>query len=220
MRVPALYIITNRRLTEGRPLVDTLARALEGAADAGVSPGTVAVQLREKDLETRAVVDLARSLRALTTAFGAALYINDRVDVALAVGADGVHLTGTSMAPDDVRAIAPALSVAVSAHGRADLERTSHDANVRFAVLGPIFDTPDKRRFGPPLGLAALAAATGLPRPLPVLAIGGITVENLSACLASGAAGVAVIRAILGAADPKKIAFWFSKSILERGRTH
>lgn len=87
--VPRLYLITDRHATGGRPLRDVVAAALHGA---GPAASQVAVQLREKDLPARALVELARELRAITTAAGAGLFINDRVDVALAVNADGVHL--------------------------------------------------------------------------------------------------------------------------------
>ena len=94
------------------------------------------------------------------------LYVNDRVDVALAVGADGVHLGGDVAAPAESRAIAPALAIAVSTHGLAEVARGARDpARVAFAVFGPIRDTPSKRRYGPPLGIGALAEAAraGLP---------------------------------------------------------
>ncbi len=200
-----------------------LSQVLEGAARAGVSPGTVAIQLREKDLEARALVELARPLRALTTRFGAALYVNDRADVALAVGADGVHLTGTSLSPSEIAVIAPTLSIAISAHGADDLASAgelaaSGAADISFAVLGPIFDTPSKRRYGAPIGLPALAAARAIP--FPVLAIGGISVGNVRSCLAAGAAGIACIRALLADEDPEEIAFSISRAILEDAPTH
>jgi thiamine-phosphate pyrophosphorylase len=209
---PLLYIITDRHATGGRSLDGVLARALDGAAAAGVTPGTIAIQLREKDLEARALLELARPLRALTARFGAALYVNDRVDVALAVGADGVHLAATSMTPPEVAAIAPEMVVAVSVHGAAELARVAGQPHVAFAVLGPIFATPSKAPFGPPLGLEALA--TVAKQSLPVLALGGITVENSRACLAAGATGIACITAVLAASDPGKIAFSFCREIL------
>jgi thiamine-phosphate pyrophosphorylase len=220
-RAPALYLITDRRATNGRALDTVLTQALEGAARANVSPGTVAVQLREKDLEARALVELARPLRALTARYGAALYINDRADVALAVGADGVHLSGTSLSPSEIAVIAPTLSIAISAHGSSDLQRaiaTSGETDIQFAVLGPIFDTPSKRGYGAPLGLGALAAARAIP--FPVLAIGGVTVGNCRSCLDAGAAGIACIRAVLADPDPEEIAFSFSGEILEGASTH
>ena len=209
---PILYIITDRHATRGRPLDGVLARALDGAAAAGVTPGTIAVQLREKDLEARAMLELARPLRALTARFGAAFFVNDRVDVALAAGADGVHLAGTSMTPPEVAALAPEMAVAVSVHGTAELTRAAGHPQVAFAVLGPIFATPSKASFGPPLGLEVLAAATK--QSLPVLALGGVTVENSRACLAAGAVGIACISAVLAAPDPETIAFRFCREIL------
>jgi thiamine-phosphate pyrophosphorylase len=217
-RAPILYLITDRRATAGRPLDVVVARALAGAADAGASPGTVAVQLREKDLDARALLDLARPLRAITQAHAAAFYVNDRVDVALAAGADGVHLGGTSMRPADVASIAPSLGTAVSAHAAADLAQGADSTNLRFAVLGPIFETPSKRSYGAPLGLGVLAATCSTVARVPVLAIGGVTVENARACVDAGATGIACIRAVLTADDPRKIAFLLCRAILDAGR--
>ena len=217
-RAPLLYIITDRHATAGRPLAAVIERALAGAADAGVTHGTVAVQLREKDLEARALLALARPLRAITDTYAAAFFINDRVDVALAAGADGVHLGGTSMRPADVAAIAPSLGTAISAHGAADLAPVADSTNLRFAVLGPIFETPSKRTMGNPLGLDVLAATSATSSTVPVLAIGGITVDGARACVKAGAAGIACIRAILTADDPGKVAFLLCRAILEAGR--
>jgi thiamine-phosphate pyrophosphorylase len=212
---PILYIITDRHATGGRPLAAVVTQALEGAADAGAPGGAVAVQLREKDLDGAALLSLARDLRRITAAAGAGLYINDRADVALAVGADGVHLGGASLTPAEVGRIAPGLAVAVSSHGLAELARAVAEPNVRFAVLGPIFDTPSKRGFGPPLGLDVLAAAAKLP--LPTLALGGVTLQNAGACLDGGASGVALIRAVLTAEDPRKFACsFFLADFMER----
>ena len=217
-RAPILYVITDRLATQGRPLLAVLERVLEGAARAGVGPGAVAVQLREKDLQARPLLELAHPLRALTARFGAAFYVNDRVDVALAAGADGVHLAGNSLTPAEVGVIAPTLSVAISTHAPSELGRAAGAPNVRFAVLGPIFDTPSKRRFGAPLGPGALSAARS--QPLPVLAIGGVTVENSRSCVAAGAVGIACIRALLAESEPQEIAFSFCRAILEHAQTH
>ena len=154
LAAPRLYLITDRKATGGRALAEVVAAALTGIAGSGLDPGDVAVQLREKDLDGRALVDLARALRATTAAAGVRLFINDRIDVALAVGADGVHLGGTSLAPAEARAIAPALAIAVSTHGIADVRAALDDpARIAFAVFGPIRDTPSKRGYGPPLGI-------------------------------------------------------------------
>jgi thiamine-phosphate pyrophosphorylase len=203
-RAPRLYLITDRHATLGRPLPRVIAAALQGAArfrdENGKLP--IAVSLREKDLSSRILLALARDLFAVTRAAGARLFINGRIDVALAVGADGVHLPGDGLSPDDVRAIAPALSVAVSTHAPAELNEAARQG-ADFAVFGPIFPTPSKEGLLAPVGLAGLrAAAAG---PLPVLALGGVESENARACIAAGAAGIACIRAVLGAPDPTSV---------------
>jgi thiamine-phosphate pyrophosphorylase len=196
--VPRVYLVTDRSATRGRPLPALIRDALGGLpAD---ERRAVAVQLREKDLEGRALTTLARELRAVTAAAGVTLFVNDRVDVALAVGADGVHLGGRSLSPAEVARIAPGLAVAVSAHARADVQAAALAPNVGFAVFGPVWDTPSKRRYGSPVGVEALrdAATVGLP----LLALGGVTAARAGECRTAGASGVACIRAISEAVDP------------------
>lgn len=208
--VPRLTLVTDRRATAGRPLVETVAAALAGVPGGGVPPAEIAVQLRDKDLDGRALAELARALRAVTAAAGAALYVNDRADVALAVGADGVHLGGGSLDPAEVARVAPGLAIGVSTHSAAEVA-TARRAPVAFAFLGPIADTPAKRRFGPPLGVGAIAAAAGAG--LPLVAIGGVTPADVPALLAAGAHGVACIRAVLGAVDPGQALREFCKQL-------
>ena len=201
LAAPRLYLITDRKATGGRALVEVVTAALAGIAGSGLAPADVAMQLREKDLGGRALTELARALRATTAAAGVRLFVNDRIDVALAVGADGVHLGGTSLAPAEARALAPALSVGVSTHGLADV-RAAADESARpaFAVFGPIRDTPSKRAYGPPLGFDALAEAARLGFPL--LALGGLDVHDVPDLLAAVAHGVACIRSVMAASDP------------------
>jgi thiamine-phosphate pyrophosphorylase len=196
--VPRLYLVTDRTVTGGRPLVEVVARALEGIPGSGLAPRDVAVQLREKDLEGRALAELGRALRAVTSAAGVRLFVNDRIDVAFAVGADGVHLGGTSLTTGETRAFAPGLSVAISAHTTADIRARGGAA--AFAVFGPIRDTPSKRPYGAPLGWGPLAEAARLGTPL--LAIGGVGVEDVGEALRNGARGIACIRPIMQATDP------------------
>ena len=195
---PRLYVITDRTATGGRPLVDVVAQALEGLAGGDLDPRSVAVQLREKDLEGRALTELARGLRAVTAPVGVRLYINDRIDVAIAVDADGVHLGGASLAAAEARALLPAMAVGVSAHGPADVRRELGQAT--FAVYGPLRDTPSKRRYGLPLGFESLADAAKAG--LPLLAIGGIEATDVPAAIAAGAHGIACIRPVMAASDP------------------
>lgn len=186
-----VYLVTDRAQTAGRPLPDVIAAALRG--------GVGAVQLRERDLQTRELLALAGEVRALTRAAGAALLISDRIDVALACDADGVHLPGHSFSVAEARALlGPERLIGVSTHSPAELAAA---AGADFAVFGPLHDTPSKRAFGPPLGIDALRAARAA-TPLPLFAIGGIDALRAVDARRAGADGVAVIRAVLAAADP------------------
>jgi thiamine-phosphate pyrophosphorylase len=200
--VPRLVLVTDRHATLGRPLLDVLAAALSGIAGSGLPAAEVAVQVREKDLDGRALTELARGVRALTAEAGAQLYVNDRADVALAVAADGVHLSGASLAVTDVARFAPDLAIAVSTHTPAEVAaaRSAGGERIAFALFGPIADTPSKRRYGPPVGLAALTEASR--SGLPLIAIGGIEPDGVRPAIAAGARGVACIRAFATAADP------------------
>jgi thiamine-phosphate pyrophosphorylase len=159
------------------------------------------VQVREKDLPTAELAALCRRLRVATRERGALLIVNDRVDVALATGADGVQRTGASLPLEDIRAIAGGrLRLGASVHSLED----AADAEAKGAdwlVFGPVYDTPSKRRYGAPQGLDALAKVTGRVR-LPVIAIGGITPARVGEVRAAGAIGVAAIAAILDAPAP------------------
>ena len=190
MAVPSLVLVTDRNATEGRDLGDVVAAALDA--------GLLAVQLRDRDLPGRPLLALAERLRLLTARAGALLLVNDRVDVAVAAGADGVHLGGASM-PVDVarRLLPPGALVGVSTHAVPEVAAATAD----FAFFGPVHATPSKAAFGPPQGVARLREAVAVAR-IPVLAIGGITRPHIPDLRAAGAGGVAVIRAILSADDP------------------
>jgi len=192
-----LYLITDRTQTAGRPLIDVVEAALHGGVDA--------VQVREKDLDARARLELARALLPICRRHGARLLINDRVDVALAAGADGVHLPATSFACADARRlVGDRLLIGVSTHAVGEIEAAARDG-ADFAVLGPIYATPSKAAYGAPLGLARLAEARQRVV-LPVLAIGGIDADDVAAVRQAGATGIAVVRAICSAADPTRAA--------------
>jgi len=190
VRIPALVLVTDRRATGGRDLVEVVRAALDG--------GLPAVQLRDKDLGGRALFLLAERLRDATARAGALLLVNDRLDVALAAGADGVHLGGGALPVAVARGLLPAGAlVGQSVHAAGEAAASAAD----FVCFGPVHDTPAKRVFGPPQGLARLADAVRAARQ-PVLAIGGVEAGNVAPLRAAGAAGVAVIRAILTAPDP------------------
>ncbi len=193
MLVPRLHLVTDRRLV-------TSLKASVAAALAGLPAGQVAVHLREKDLGGRELLLLARELERACHRAGQLLVVNDRLDVALAAGADGVHLPASGPGPAAARRLGgPALLVGVSCHGAADVARAA-DEGADYATFGPVFDTPSKRRFGPPVGIEALRTAVG--RGLPLVALGGVSRANGAAALAAGAAGLGVIRAWLAEGDP------------------
>ncbi len=191
--LPVVHLITDRHLAPDLPL-------RVHAALASAPPGRVAVHLREKDLAGRDLLALARALAGVCHARGQLLLVNDRIDVALAAGADGVHLPSTGVPPGDARRLlgAPAL-VGVSCHSAADVAR-ARDGGASYATFGPVYDTPSKRAFGAPVGVTALRDAARLG--LPLVALGGVTPERTAEVVAAGAAGVAAIRAWLEGPDP------------------
>jgi thiamine-phosphate pyrophosphorylase len=188
-----LCLVTDRTQTGGRDLVDVIRECLVA--------GLPAVQVREKDLGAADLAALCRAVRGPTADRGALLIVNDRVDVALAVGADAVQRTSTSLPIADIRAIADKrLRIGASVHSL-DEGRAAEAAGADWIVFGPVYDTPSKRRYGPPQGIGALerlARAVDVP----VIAIGGITPERVSDVCRAGAHGVAVISAILAAPSP------------------
>jgi thiamine-phosphate pyrophosphorylase len=191
-RIPKLLLVTDRHATAGRELVDVVALALDA--------GLPAVQLRDKDLSGRALFALAERLRAATARTGARLFVNDRVDVARAVGADGVQLGAASLPVEVVRGLlGDGALVGYSAHGLDEVRATGAD----FVLFGPVYETPSKRAYGPPQGVARLHAAVAAAA-VPVLAIGGIEPSRLGEIRDTRAHGVAVVRAILAAPDPRE----------------
>jgi len=188
----SLYLVTDRAIIR-RPLVEVVEECL--------AAGLRAVQLREKDLAVRDLLGLAESFREATRRHGARLVINDRADVALAAGADGVQRTHASLPVKVLRCVVkPPALIGASVHSK-DEARQAVDDGADFLVFGPIYDTPSKRQYGMPQGLQALEELVqAIERP--VIAIGGITPERVRDALAAGAAGVAVIAAILHADRP------------------
>ena len=188
-----LYVVTDRQQTAGRPLPEVIAAAARG--------GLGAVQLREKDLSARELHDLGVSLQEALDPHRLPLLINDRIDVALALDAAGVHLAGHSL-PTRIarRLLGPDKLLGVSTHSL-DAARQAADEGADFVVFGPVFATPSKLAYGPPQGLPRLAEAVRDVR-VPVIGIGGITAANLPHLMRTGAHGVAMIRAVLEAPDP------------------
>ena len=188
-----LYVVTDRHQTAGRPLAEVVAAAARGGAGA--------VQLREKDLSARELYDLGACLQEMLSPYRVPLLINDRLDVALALNAEGVHLAGHSLPTRTARrALGPDKLLGVSTHSL-DAARQAAEDGADFLVFGPVFATPSKLAYGPPQGLSQLAAVVREVS-IPVLGIGGITPANLPQVRQTGAHGVAMIRAVLAAPDP------------------
>jgi len=184
----SLYLITDRHQTAGRPLLPLL----DGAMSAGVK----AIQLREKDLDTRSLLHLANDVLAIVRKHGGRLLVNDRTDLVMALGADGVHLRADSMPVAAARRLlGPDRLIGVSAHSAEDAQQAESDG-ADFIVLGPIYDTPSKRPYGDPLGLRPLEQVSWESN-IPIFVIGGITPEHVSDVRRAGAFGVAVVSAIL-----------------------
>jgi thiamine-phosphate pyrophosphorylase len=189
-----LYLVTDRTQTQGRGLLWVLEQALAG--------GVKAVQLREKDLSGKELFELAEKSRALCSRYRAGLFINDRVDVALAVNAAGVQLGKTSIPVETARALlGPQKSIGYSAHSLAEA-RQAERSGADFILFGPVYRTPSKASYGAPQGLSALKEIVAKIS-LPVYAIGGIKLEHMAELRRTGIGGVALISAIIGAADPK-----------------
>ena len=159
------------------------------------------VQLREKDLSAAELYPLAKELRALTSAYNSRLLINDRADLAQAVAADGVHLGSHSM-PHAVarRILGPGALIGVSTHSLAEIKQAQQQ-DADFVTYGPVFFTPSKACYGPPVGLRALQSICASAS-CPVYALGGVNASNVAPALNAGAYGIAVISALISSVSP------------------
>lgn len=203
-----LYLITDRNITK-TPLSEAVRLALKG--------GVRAVQLREKDLPVRELLSLAQEIRSITKEFSARLFINDRVDVAVAVDADGVHLGGQSMPVSAVRRVVGRnMMIGVSTHNIYEA-RDAEAGSADFITFGPIFSTPSKIGYGEPVGVGALAAVRKQVG-IPIFALGGIKAGNIPDVMRAGAGGIGLISAILSADDIQKAAEDIILRIGEPGR--
>jgi thiamine-phosphate pyrophosphorylase len=191
-----LYLITDRTVTK-MPLPDAVRLALKG--------GVRAVQVREKDLPIRELLALSQELRSLTKEFNAKLFINDRVDVAVAVEADGVHLGHQSMPAEAVRKIVGTkMLIGVSTHNLEEAKAAEREG-ADFVTFSPIFSTPSKVKYGAPVGVEALKAVKKHIR-IPVFGLGGMRSDNISQVMQTGTDGIAMISAIFAADDIQKAA--------------
>lgn len=190
-----LYLVTERGMLRGRDLTDVVMQAVEG--------GVTMVQLREKDISTREFIELAQALKSVLMRMRVPFIINDRVDVALAVDADGVHI-GQSDMPYDVarRMLGSDKIIGLSVENFAEIEEANR-LDVDYIGVSPVFATPTKTDTAMPFGLDGLREAVR--RSLhPSVAIGGINKSNFRSVLSTGTNGIAVVSAIMDSDNPRE----------------
>lgn len=194
---PGLYLVTDRRMLRGRSLGDLVVEAVRG--------GVTMVQLREKDAPGREFVQLARELAGRLRPLGIPLVVNDRVDVALAAGADGVHVGQVDMDAADVRRLLGEQAiVGLSVESMAQVEQAD-GLPVDYLGVSPVFGTPTKTDTVTEWGLEGMARIARISRH-PLVGIGGIHAGNAGEVIAAGAHGVAVVSAICAASQPAEAA--------------
>lgn len=189
-----LCLVTDRGLARGRPLVEIVMQAVAG--------GATMVQLRDKATTTRAFIEEARALKSRLAPHGVPLIVNDRADVAAAVGADGVHVGQTDLPVHAVRAlIGPDKLIGLSITDAEQIARPDASA-ADYLGIGPVHAQKTKADASTPLGLGGFAKLRRMTTK-PVLAIGGVKAEDVAMLAEEGATGVAVVSAIMAAADPE-----------------
>ncbi|WP_332449867.1 thiamine phosphate synthase [Methanoculleus sp.] len=187
-----LYVVTDETIGRGRSHAELAARAVAGGADM--------IQLRDKTLSSRDLLAAAFAIREVTLDAGALFIVNDRLDVALAAGADGVHLGESDLPIGHARRIAPPGFIIGASVGSVATAVGAANEGADYVALSPTFATGSKDDAGPGHGLATLSAIRSAVS-LPLVAIGGITAGNVGEVIAAGADGVAVISAVVGKDD-------------------
>ncbi|MGM9506651.1 thiamine phosphate synthase [Larkinella sp. GY13] len=199
-----LYLVTDETACRGWDLFWVVEEAVKG--------GVTMVQLREKTLGTRAFVDRAIRLKALLQPHNVPLIINDRVDVALASDADGVHIGQSDMPYETVRALLPPGKIIGLSAETKEHVREAEDWDLSYLALSPLYATPSKTDHAEPWGLAGLQWVRANSRH-PLVVIGGLNVLNTAEAIENGADGIAVISAICSAESPQTAAFELKKTI-------
>jgi thiamine-phosphate pyrophosphorylase len=190
---PILYLITRGVTAEATASSSKEFQDILDQVSAAVAAGIQLIQLREKFLTARVLFELTARAAEITRGTSTRLLVNDRADIAAGAGADGVHLTTRSLEPKIVRkAFGDDFLIGASTHSLAEAT-SARDSGADFVVFGPIFPTPSKEEYGPPLGVDRLACVASELAPFPVLALGGISIENAPECLRAGASGIAGI---------------------------
>ncbi len=205
----AVYLVTDPDLVGTRSLIEVVAAAIRG--------GVRVVQYREKNASTRVMVTAAAALASLCRRMGAAFLVNDRIDVALAVDADGVHVGQDDMPVATARRLlGPDKLLGVSVHNEHEIRQAELDG-ADHVSLSPIFATATKRDHQKPLGLDGVRSLARAAM-VPVIAIGGIHPGNTADVIRAGARGVCVVSAIICAPDPEQAARDLRRIVAEAQR--
>ena len=200
---PILYLITRGATTEATTPDSREFRNILDQVSAAVTYGIQLIQIREKQLTAQALFELTVGVVAIARGSSTRILVNDRADIAAGAGADGVHLTTRSLTPAVIRKTFGAkLLIGASTHSLAEA-RDAFAQGADFAVFGPIFPSPAKAKYGPPLGLGKLTEAECELPSFPLIALGGISLQNVNECLLAGAGGIAGITLF---AEPNSLA--------------
>jgi thiamine-phosphate pyrophosphorylase len=205
---PFLCVITDPALD-----ADRLVRVVEQACE-----HAPAIQLRRPESTAAELFALAARLRTVTRAHRRTLIVNDRIDVALAVEADGVHLPSAGMDSTRARRLVGSRLLGRSVHSLAEIARERELGAVDYVQFGPVFATASKERYGAPQGLDGLARAIAQSGALPLVAVGGIDAQRMASVLQTGAAGAAVIGAVMNAASPREAARVLTDTVASHAR--
>lgn len=213
---PIIYLITSGETTPQTTPQSKDFSLLLRLVQAAVAAQIDLIQLREKNLPTKILFDLTTKGAEIVRASHTRLLVNDRADVALAAGASGVHLTSHSINTSVIRRTFGAeFLIGVSTHSLEEVER-ARDDGADFVVYGPVFETASKLVYGEPAGIESLQQVTAKSGSFPVLALGGVALDNVADCFRAGASGVAAIRLLdnpdLLAGVVRKIRERFSES--------
>jgi thiamine-phosphate pyrophosphorylase len=193
LSLPIIYLITTGKTHSKTTPEDQQFLSVLQQINSAVAATVSLIQIREKSLSTRVLYELTRRASLIVRETPTKLLVNDRFDVALAAGADGVHLTSSSISADVVRqTCGTQFLVGVSTHSLEET-RSAKYGGADFVVFGPVFETESKRAFGEPQGVKKLREAVDDSEGLPVIAIGGISSEHVSECFEAGAKGIAAI---------------------------
>jgi thiamine-phosphate pyrophosphorylase len=199
-----LYLVTDRHLSKGRQIEWIVEEAVKG--------GVTMVQLREKDCSTHEFIELAIRLKQILAPFKVPLIINDRVDVALAVDADGLHIGQSDMPYKMARRLLGREKIIGLSVENMELVQEANDLDVDYIGISPVFSTTTKTDTSAPFGIEGIRQVMSLTRH-PAVAIGGINSENATAIMQAGANGIAVVSAICSANNPRETAFDLNKLI-------